>query len=371
MASSKTSSNSYGLSGFSTSHQEQNTINSNELYSNNCSHTSSLLSNNSHSSTVSSSSFTAPRPQAIVTPMTATVTINELSATVNKESKTDEMADNKGDNNGMMPDIKNNNTPKKQERLNDTNQHCTQCFAVISQQTTATCNTTNNSNCRNTDFVSTIATISPLTGDVSASETTIRFTAPLDTVSSYIPTSYVSSKKSERILSLNKSTSSTSRSSATTQPSSFNRTITDKHHAAPTRLTNLRTNESVTKPKLATNAAGAKAPRSRLYRSPIIHTPTSGTGSNVTINNNAVENMRKVLENRLNITLPSARAQLSALLADGVKLCNFANRIRLRSVNSLFTPVSEELPLSPPKCRRNVDSFLAACRRIGVPEVSL
>lgn len=45
--------------------------------------------------------------------------------------------------------------------------------------------------------------------------------------------------------------------------------------------------------KLTTNA-GAKVPGARLYRPSINHTPTGGTGSNVTINNNAVENMRKV-----------------------------------------------------------------------------
>ncbi|VDN88872.1 unnamed protein product [Brugia pahangi] len=51
----------------------------------------------------------------------------------------------------------------------------------------------------------------------------------------------------------------------------------------------------------------------------------------------------KVLESRLNTTLPSGRSQLSASLADGVKLCNFANRIRLRAVHSLFTPVSDDV----------------------------
>lgn len=34
---------------------------------------------------------------------------------------------------------------------------------------------------------------------------------------------------------------------------------------------------------------------------------------------------------------------MSATLADGVKLCKFANQIRLRAVNSLFTPISDEV----------------------------
>ncbi|EFO19492.2 hypothetical protein LOAG_09003 [Loa loa] len=207
-----------------------------------------------------------------------------------------------------------------------------------------------------------VASISSSTGNVSASETTTRFIVPSDTVSSSIAISHVSPVKGERIMSSSKSATSTLCSSTTSQSSS-NRTITDKRHSVSTCLTNSRVNDnmsSLTKSKSIANAT-TKTQRTRLHRSPINHTTISGTG-------NIVENMRKILEGRLNITLPSGRSELSATLADGVKLCNFANRIRLRAVHSLFTPVSEELPLSPPKCRRNVDSFLAACRRIGVPE---
>ncbi|CAG9537781.1 unnamed protein product [Cercopithifilaria johnstoni] len=461
IAASTTSSNSYGLCSL---YQQQYATINNELYSNNCITTTSSYSSNS--STVSSS-FTTQRPQAIVTPMTATITVNEPVATVNQESKTKGMDDNKRKNNGMIPDIKNNNTPEKEEqKLN--NQHCVQCSTAISQLNAISNNTSNyitsitttgitgstnttgcsdsssSNNFRNvldhdittmiddshptiinsdlietkkiettninnenssfltiidhsivsptisqsclspviedsnssgdrcyltTDSISTIASISSSTGNSSASETTIRSIAQSDTVSSSIATSHVSSTKGERILPSSKSTSSISRSSGTTQPLT-NRTITDKRHSVSTRSTNLHAIESLTKSKLATNT-GTRAPRTVLHRSPINHTTISGIGSNVTTNSNIVENMRKVLENRLNITLPSGRSQLSASLADGVKLCNFANRIRLRAVNSLFTPVSEELPLSPPKCRRNVDSFLAACRRIGVPENSI
>ncbi|VDN88577.1 unnamed protein product, partial [Brugia pahangi] len=118
-----------------------------------------------------------------------------------------------------------------------------------------------------------------------------------------------------------------------------NRTITDKRHSVSTRPANSRSND---KSKLATNNS-TRTPRTRLHRSPISHATTiSGTSSNV-ITSNVVENMRKVLESRLNTTLPSGRSQLSASLADGVKLCNFANRIRLRAVHSLFTPVSDDV----------------------------
>uniref|UniRef100_F1KVB5 Leucine-rich repeat and calponiny domain-containing protein 3 n=1 Tax=Ascaris suum TaxID=6253 RepID=F1KVB5_ASCSU len=82
-----------------------------------------------------------------------------------------------------------------------------------------------------------------------------------------------------------------------------------------------------------------------------------------------IDNMRKALEQRLNLTLPHERDQLAASLADGIHLCNFANSIRARAVPTVLTAPSPNAQLSTPKCRRNVENFLSACRRMGVPEV--
>uniref|UniRef100_A0A0R3RML7 Uncharacterized protein n=1 Tax=Elaeophora elaphi TaxID=1147741 RepID=A0A0R3RML7_9BILA len=131
IAANTTSPNPLGLYDLSTYQRQQVTTTVNhELHSNNCITTAS--SNNSFSSTASS--FTTQRPQAIVTPMTATVTINEPITTVNQESKTKKTDDNKRQHNGMIPDIKNNNTLEKEEqKLN--NQHCIQCSTAGSQRT--------------------------------------------------------------------------------------------------------------------------------------------------------------------------------------------------------------------------------------------
>ena len=82
---------------------------------------------------------------------------------------------------------------------------------------------------------------------------------------------------------------------------------------------------------------------------------------------------------------------LAASLADGVVLCHIANHVSPRSVSSIHVPspavVSTTTPHTSPltpcnvlsvqpkltgaKCRRNVDNFLSACRKIGVREVSV
>lgn len=80
---------------------------------------------------------------------------------------------------------------------------------------------------------------------------------------------------------------------------------------------------------------------------------------------------------------------LAPALTDGVVLCHLANHIKPRSVASIHVPspavVSTTVilktcnlncnyfqpKLTMARCRRNVDNFLEACRRIGVDEVRL
>ncbi|KAI4797057.1 hypothetical protein KUCAC02_026582, partial [Chaenocephalus aceratus] len=58
-------------------------------------------------------------------------------------------------------------------------------------------------------------------------------------------------------------------------------------------------------------------------------------------------------------------------LMDVVVLCHLANQIRPRSVGSIHVPSPAVPKLSMAKCRRNVENFLDACRKIGVPQTSL
>ncbi|XP_061579271.1 leucine-rich repeat and calponin homology domain-containing protein 1 isoform X6 [Cololabis saira] len=77
-----------------------------------------------------------------------------------------------------------------------------------------------------------------------------------------------------------------------------------------------------------------------------------------------METLRDSIESRLKVVLPE---DLGASLMDGVVLCHLANHIRPRSVASIHVPSPAVPKLSMAKCRRNVENFLDACRKIGVP----
>ncbi|KAL1397496.1 hypothetical protein pipiens_000246, partial [Culex pipiens pipiens] len=72
-----------------------------------------------------------------------------------------------------------------------------------------------------------------------------------------------------------------------------------------------------------------------------------------------IEQLRQIIETRLKMTLPE---DIAPALTDGVVLCHLANHVRPRSVGSIHPK------LTMARCRRNVDNFLDACRRIGVDE---
>ena len=105
--------------------------------------------------------------------------------------------------------------------------------------------------------------------------------------------------------------------------------------------------------------------------------------------------LRHQIETRLKVSLGE---DLAAALADGVVLCHIANHVSPRAVSSIHVPSpavvsfniltiivascklsfqisnllmfkSFQPKLTGAKCRRNVDNFLSACRKIGVREV--
>ncbi|XP_063744538.1 leucine-rich repeat and calponin homology domain-containing protein 1 isoform X5 [Eleginops maclovinus] len=80
------------------------------------------------------------------------------------------------------------------------------------------------------------------------------------------------------------------------------------------------------------------------------------------------EHLRDSIESRLKVVLPE---DLGSSLMDGVVLCHLANHIRPRSVGSIHVPSPAVPKLSMAKCRRNVENFLEACRKIGVPQDKL
>ncbi|XP_077343818.1 DISP complex protein LRCH3 isoform X11 [Lithobates pipiens] len=77
------------------------------------------------------------------------------------------------------------------------------------------------------------------------------------------------------------------------------------------------------------------------------------------------DQLKKNIESRLKLSLPN---DLGAALTDGVVLCHLANHVRPRSVPSIHVPSPAVPKLTMAKCRRNVENFLEACKKIGVPQ---
>lgn len=111
-----------------------------------------------------------------------------------------------------------------------------------------------------------------------------------------------------------------------------------------------------------------KAGESSMQRAePVETTPTQSpapTGEEAEL----IEQLRRNIECRLKVSLPS---DLGAALTDGVVLCHLANHVRPRSIPSIHVPSPAVPKLTMAKCRRNVENFLEACRRIGVPQSQL
>ncbi|XP_077355121.1 leucine-rich repeat and calponin homology domain-containing protein 4 isoform X3 [Festucalex cinctus] len=78
--------------------------------------------------------------------------------------------------------------------------------------------------------------------------------------------------------------------------------------------------------------------------------------------------LRKTLEARLKIRLGE---DLVAALSDGTVLCQLVNSVRARSVSIIHVPSPAVPKLSSAKCRLNVENFIAACRKLGVPETDM
>uniref|UniRef100_A0A1L8E5A0 Putative leucine-rich repeat lrr protein n=1 Tax=Nyssomyia neivai TaxID=330878 RepID=A0A1L8E5A0_9DIPT len=78
-----------------------------------------------------------------------------------------------------------------------------------------------------------------------------------------------------------------------------------------------------------------------------------------------IQQLRQIIETRLKLTLPE---DIASALTDGVVLCHLANHVRPRSVASIHVPSPAVPKLTMARCRRNVDNFLEACRKIGVDD---
>ncbi|XP_072905153.1 leucine-rich repeat and calponin homology domain-containing protein 4-like isoform X1 [Hemitrygon akajei] len=81
-----------------------------------------------------------------------------------------------------------------------------------------------------------------------------------------------------------------------------------------------------------------------------------------------IAQLRKSIESRLKQTLPE---DLGEALNNGVMLCQLVNHLRPRFISIIHIPSPAVPKLSLAKSRRNVESFLEACRKMGVPQLDL
>ncbi|XP_045243258.2 DISP complex protein LRCH3 isoform X10 [Macaca fascicularis] len=124
--------------------------------------------------------------------------------------------------------------------------------------------------------------------------------------------------------------------------------------------------------------AGGRAEANKGHASPLPPSaaPTTDSADSITRQNSRqreeelelIDQLRKHIEYRLKVALP---CDLGAALTDGVVLCHLANHVRPRSVPSIHVPSPAVPKLTMAKCRRNVENFLEACRKIGVPQDNL
>ncbi|KAI6210236.1 Calponin-homology (CH) domain-containing protein [Aphelenchoides besseyi] len=116
--------------------------------------------------------------------------------------------------------------------------------------------------------------------------------------------------------------------------------------------------------------------KSMIARPPTIGTikkaqSVEGDSSAQSTTSTLINEMRTCLSSVLgDAKLPIAVDQIAAQLADGVILCAFLNAIRPNAIPTVIRPSSSS-SLSITRARRNIESFVGACREIGVPETIL
>ncbi|KAF6031228.1 LRCH3 [Bugula neritina] len=97
--------------------------------------------------------------------------------------------------------------------------------------------------------------------------------------------------------------------------------------------------------------------------------PQSGKSSTKPVGEAShISDIKEIIESRLKVTLPK---DVMGELKDGVILCHLANHIKPRTVSQIHVKSSAVPKLTMAKCKRNVENFLEACRRLGVPQEQL
>ncbi|CAI4226315.1 unnamed protein product [Auanema sp. JU1783] len=136
---------------------------------------------------------------------------------------------------------------------------------------------------------------------------------------------------------------------------------------------------NISNPTRLRTMTGSRVPlsssaNSSIIKRPATTAPTSRSGSIVTKSAssepNSMEQFRKLFEEKIGVTLPPGKDSISAALADGVHLCTLANALRTKAITTILNTTENE-SLTPLKCKKNAESFVSACKKVGVTEACL
>ncbi|PAA50844.1 hypothetical protein BOX15_Mlig020692g1 [Macrostomum lignano] len=94
---------------------------------------------------------------------------------------------------------------------------------------------------------------------------------------------------------------------------------------------------------------------------------SSAAAGSTQVDTQLIGQMKSILERRLSLALPDTPDGLTEALRDGVLLCCLANQMAPGSIPRVHVPPQGVAELPLPKSRRNIENFLALCRRIGLP----
>jgi len=148
-------------------------------------------------------------------------------------------------------------------------------------------------------------------------------------------------------------------------------TASPRHHQAYSSQTNQKTTSipTVSRASATTNrsrfGSSQSIPQPNYQANPSMNFTVRREADRAAVQDSHIHHLRHQIETRLKVSLGD---DLPSSLTDGVVLCHIANHVSPRSVSSIHVPSPAVPKLSSTKCRRNVDNFLAACRKIGVRE---
>jgi len=154
-------------------------------------------------------------------------------------------------------------------------------------------------------------------------------------------------------------------------PTNGHSTASPRHHQSHSSQANQKTTSIPTVSRASTTTSRSRfgssqsIPQPNYQTNPSMNFTVRREADRAAVQDTHIHHLRHQIETRLKVSLGD---DLPSSLTDGVVLCHIANHVSPRAVSSIHVPSPAVPKLSSTKCRRNVDNFLSACRKIGVRE---